>query len=196
MFMGPFTQSIAWNTNGVIGVYRFLEKVWKLQLKTRNPKLETRNSKLETLIHKAIKKVTEDIEAMRFNTAISQLMILANAFEKEKETSLLHYSCFLLLLSPFAPHIAEELWSRLGHKDSIFREKWPAHDPKLIVDEEIELVVQINGKVRDRLKVAADVSEDEAKKLALASEKIKAFVDGKEIKKIIYVKGRLVSIVI
>ncbi|MDR3558991.1 MAG: class I tRNA ligase family protein [Candidatus Pacebacteria bacterium] len=194
MFMGPFTQSIAWSTNGVIGMYRFLEKVWKLRSKISEQ--EAVNNKMQSLVHKTIKKVTEDIEAMRFNTAISQLMILANAFEKETEISLLHYSCFLLLLGPFAPHIAEELWNQLGHKESIFKESWPAYDPEFIVDEEIELVVQINGKVRDRLKVAADISEDKAKELALGREKIKSFIDEKEIKKIIYVKGRLVSIVI
>ncbi|HRY82812.1 MAG TPA: class I tRNA ligase family protein [Candidatus Moranbacteria bacterium] len=194
MFMGPLEDMKPWQTKGIVGIYRFLERVWKLQNKIQNP--NNQNTKLDTLVHKTIKKVTEDIEAMRFNTAISSLMILANAFEKEEKISLLHYSYFLLLLSPFAPHISEELWSQLGNKKAIFNESWPKYDPKLIKDEEIEMVVQINGKVRDKIKVSADISEVEAKKIIMESEKIKNYILDKKIKKFIFVKGRLINVVI
>jgi len=208
MFMGPLEDAKPWNTKGIVGVYRFLEKVWKLQNKIPNFNPEhsgqipnksqianIQNSKLDILVHKTIKKVSEDIEAMRFNTAISALMILANALEKEEKISLLHYTCYLILLSPFAPFIAEELWSKLGHTESIFMEHWPEYDPAKIQDEEIELVIQVNGRVRDKIQVSADISEGEAKELAKNSEKIKAYIDGKEIRKIIFVKGKLISIV-
>jgi leucyl-tRNA synthetase len=204
MFMGPFSQSIAWSTKGVVGSRRFLEKVYKNANKRQISGEYVANKKLESLVHKTIKKVTEDIENFRFNTAISQMMILVNAFEKEEKISLIHYSQFLILLSPFAPHLAEEIWSSFAkasadkqeYKKSIFLESWPKYDEKLIQDEEIELIIQINGKVRDKIKVSADISEEEAKKLALESEKIKTQIAGKEIKKVIYVKGKLISIVI
>jgi leucyl-tRNA synthetase len=206
MFMGPFDQAIPWDTKGVEGINRFLKKIYKLsdklQISTRQltDKTQTnsksQNSKLENLLHKTIKKVTQDIENLRFNTAISAMMILLNEFEKEKEIDIIHYSLFIILLSPFAPHLAEELWEKLGHKDSIFRQSWPKYDEALARDEEIELVIQINGKVRDKITVSADISETQAKEKALASEKIKKWLDGKEPKKIIFVRGKLVSIVI
>ncbi len=194
MFMGPFTQNIAWSTNGVIGVRRFLEKIWKLASVIGNQ--EIKNNKIQTLLHKTIKKVTEDIENFRFNTAISQLMILVNAFEKEQSISPSQISILCLLLSPFAPHIAEELWSKLGNTESICKEKWPVAEEKYLVDEEVEMVVQINGKIRGRFMVAADISEEEAKKLALSDANIQKWFEGKEPKKVIFVQCRLLSIVI
>lgn len=205
MFMGPLEDMKPWNTKGIVGVYRFLERVWKLQSKISNSKISTsnkipnlklENSKLNLLIHKTIKKVTEDIDAIRFNTAISSLMILANELDKQENISIANYQLLVILLSPFAPFISEELWFRLGYKKSIFLEKWPAYDPKLIKDEEIELVIQINGKVRDKILVDADISEKEAKKMAMGSEKIKVYIDGKSIKNIIFVKGKLVNMVV
>ena len=198
MFMGPLEDSKPWNTQGIVGVYRFLEKVYKLakaERMTANGNKSATNKKLESLVHKTIKKVTEDIEAMRFNTAISSLMILANELEKEKEILITNYELLITLLSPFAPHISEELWNRLGHKNSIFKEKWPVYDPKLIKDEEIELVIQVNGKVRDKIVVGAEISEEEAVEMAKNSEKVKSHIGKKEIRKIIYIKGKLVSIV-
>ena len=196
MFMGPFTQSVAWSTNGVSGARRFLERVWKSQERIMEGESEIGNKKTEALIHKTIKKVTEDIENFRFNTAISQMMICANELEKEKRVSNGHYSSFLILLSPFAPHIVEELWEKLGHKESIFKESWPQYDESLMKSEEVEMVVQVNGKVRDRLVISADVTEDEAKETALESEKVRAYTEGKEIKKIIFVPGRIINIVV
>ncbi|NTV41586.1 MAG: class I tRNA ligase family protein, partial [Candidatus Moranbacteria bacterium] len=176
MFMGPFSQSIAWSTNGVVGTRKFLEKVWKLsaQINTEEGRINTEtqnNKKIQTLLHKTIKKVSGDIENFRFNTAISQLMILVNALEKEyakTATTKAHmrkedYEKLLLILSPFAPHIAEELWQRLGNEQSIFLQKWPVADEKYLKDEEIEMVIQVNGKIRERLMVATDVTEDEIK---------------------------------
>lgn len=197
MFMGPFTQSIAWNTEGVSGVRRFLDKVWRLSEKvTGDSEQVTVNKEVESLLHKTIKKVTEDIEAFRFNTAISSLMILVNRMEKEEFLLTTHYSLLTLLLSPFAPHIAEELWEKMGNITSIFLESWPSWDENLIQDETITLVVQVNGKVRDRLDVSANISEEDARKRALASENVKKFVEGKEIRKVIFVKGKLVNIVL
>lgn len=202
MFMGPFTQNIAWSTNGVTGTYRFLEKSWKLGSKVSKDYMA--DSKIKNLIHKTIKKVAEDIENFRFNTAISSLMILANAFEKEAKMNVKDFQCFLLLLSPFAPHISEELWFSFAktsadkekYEKSIFLQSWPEYDPELAKDEEIELVIQVNGKVRDKIMVSSDLEEAEAKRLATESDKVKIFIAGKEIKKIIYIKNRLVSIVV
>ncbi len=195
MFMGPFSQSVAWNTNGVSGVRKFLEKVWKLQEKvTSNQELGT--SKSKNILHKTIKKVTGDIENFRFNTAISQLMILVNAFEKAQSISVTDYQLLITILSPFAPHIAEELWQQLGNEQSIFLQTWPVAEDKYLKDEEVEMVVQVNGKVRERLIVSIDVTEDEIKETALENEKVKKFTDGKEIKKIIFVPEKLINIVL
>ncbi len=192
MFMGPFSQNISWSTAGVSGQRRFLEKVYRLSDKTS----KDGNNSMAVALNRTIKKVTEDIENFRFNTAISSLMILANEMDKEGEIDLEKYTIYLKLLSPFAPHIAEELWEKLGNKESIFKEKWPEYDESLIQEEEIELVVQVNGKLRDRIKVPADISEEEAIEKAKGSEKVKQFIGDKEIRKVIFVKGKLINIVI
>ena len=202
MFMGPYGDAIPWNTSSLIGMNRFLERVWKLNIKIQNPNIKSisnikyQNSELESLLHQTIKKVTEDIENLKFNTAISSLMILLNKIEKQETISNIQYSQFLILLSPFAPHITEELWKDLGNKKSIHLQKWPEYDKELAKEKEIELVIQINGKVRDRLKVSADISEEEAEKVSLESEKIKKWIEGKEVRKIIFVKGKLVNVVV
>ncbi|MDD4610755.1 MAG: leucine--tRNA ligase [Patescibacteria group bacterium] len=193
MFMGPFNQPCAWSTNSLIGARRFLEKVYNLKRGTRNVK---QKSEIERLIHKTIKKVTEDIEAFKFNTAISALMILVNALEKEDKLSASSFELLVKILSPFAPHLCEEIWSQLGHKESIFKESWPKYDPELARDEKIELVLQVNGKVRDRVEVDAEISEAEAIKLARESEQIKKWTQNKEIIKEVFVKGKLVNIVV
>ncbi len=197
MFMGPLEDAKPWNTKGIVGIKRFLDKVFALARKMRADADGTRtDAEVERLLHKTIKKVTEDIEALKFNTAISAMMILVNRLEKEKEITKNVWEKFLLILSPFAPHLAEELWEQLGHKESIFKQKWPPYNPELIKDETINLVIQVNGKVRDTVEVAADISEEEAKKLALEREKIKKWIGGKEIIKVIFVKGKLVNIVV
>ena len=150
----------------------------------------------ESLCHKTIKKITEDIDELKFNTCISQLMILANALEKQDEISRKHFEIFITLLSPFAPHITEEIWANLENKKSVHLNAWPVFDPKLIRDKEIELVVQVNGKVRDKIKASADISEEEAQNIALGSEKVTKWFEGKTPKKVIVIKGKLVSIVL
>lgn len=194
MFMGPLEEMKAWNTKNIIGLSRFLEKVCKIQEKVTGEKVVT-DKKIVSLLHKTIKKVSENIEDFKFNTAISSLMILVNAMEKEN-VSREDFGALLILLAPFAPHLAEELWEQQGNKTSIFLQAWPKYDELLAKDEEVEMVVQVNGRVRDRLMVASDVTEDEVKETALESEKIKVFTGGKEIKKIIFVPGKLINIVV
>jgi len=201
MFMGPYSEAIPWNTNSLIGMNRFLEKVWNLQTKVETRFIASKpqtiaSESIEPLLHKTIKKVTEDIENLKFNTAISQLMIFLNKLEKEEKIFTIHYSQFLILLSPFAPHITEELWRMLGNKESIHLQKWPEYNKELIKEKETTLVIQINGKLRDQIKVPADISEKDAKKLTMESEKIKKWIDGKEIRKIIFVKGKLINVVV
>jgi len=196
LFAAPLEDAVMWNENNIVGVRRFLEKVWKLQSQVTSHKSQVKSQKFEILLNKTIKKVGADIEEFRFNTAISTLMILVNEMEKQAEIDAADYEKLLLLLSPFAPHIAEELWEKLGHTGSIFEEKWPEFDAAKTKDDEINLVLQVNGKVRDMVSAPADISEDEAKDVAMQSEKIQKHIDGKEIKKIIFVKGKLVNIVI
>lgn len=201
-FIGPYNVvgAYPWNTESLSGVRRFLDKIWRLIERAESSKQQAVSGnggekEIEGLLHKTIKKVTEDIETFRFNTAISSLMILANRLEKESALFISHYSTLILLLSPFAPHIAEELWEKMGRTSSIFLEKWPKWDEKLIVDETITMVLQVNGKVRDTIFVPADIAEEDIKKLALASKKVQKFIDGKEVQKTIFVKGKLVNIV-
>jgi len=195
MFMGPFDQAIAWDSKGVKGVRRFLEKVWELS-EIQNYNSKVKSERLKRLLHKTIKKVSEDIESMKFNTAVSSLMVLVNEMEKEKEIAKSDFEKFLILLSPFAPHIAEELWRRLGHKKSIFLEKWPSWSEKLVEEEEILLIIQVNGKVRDKIKVKKGISQEEAEKIALRQAKIKKWVEGKRTKKTVFIKDKLINFVI
>jgi len=189
MFMGPFEQAIPWDTKGVKGVRRFLEKVWKIKDKAG------KTDKLEGLVHKTINKVSKDIEQLKFNTAVSSLMVLANEMEKQ-EVSSKHYSLLLILLNPFAPYITEEIWQELGLKGNCFSQKWPKYDSKLIKEKTITLIVQINGKIRDRIEIEAGVSEKDAKKNALASEKVKKWIGSKNIKKVIFIKDKIINFVI
>jgi len=215
MFMGPFDQAVEWDTNGVVGVKRFLDRVWLLQdklsdsnvvilNKVKDPSLSDKrdssvtpqNDKLTTLLHQTIQKVGDDIEAMRFNTAIAKMMELVNEMSKQESILLTHYSSLLKILSPFAPHMCEELWNTLGNNKTLVYEPWPEYNLELTKESTMTLAVQINGKVRDEIKVAAEMGEEEITKLALAGEKVQKWLDGKEPKKIIYVKGKLVSIVV
>ena len=173
-----------------------LDKRYSINIvKKCHPKL-VEGLNIERTIHKTIKKVTEDIDNLKFNTAISQLMILANEIEKEEKISTTNFKLFLNLLSPFVPHITEEIWESLKEKKSIHLQIWPQFNPELIQESKITLVIQINGKLRDQITVPADISEDDAKKLAIESEKIKKWIEGKEIRKVIFVKGRLINIVV
>jgi leucyl-tRNA synthetase len=191
MFMGPFDQDVAWDTNGVTGIRRFIDRVYNL------PKLvsaDADDKKVISALHRTIKGVSEDIDTMKFNTAVAKMMEFVNLVHKIGHMSSETFMTFLQILSPFAPHLAEELWSS-SHDTMISTSEWPSYDEALCVDDEITLAVQINGKVRAQVEVSADISEDELKELVLNIDNVKNYTkDG--IKKFIYVKGRLVSIVV
>jgi leucyl-tRNA synthetase len=153
-------------------------------------------SDLETLYHQTIKKVTDGIDHLQFNTPVSQMMILANAYQEFGCVPTAHRDGFMQVLAPYAPHMAEELWQEEKHEFSIHRAGWPTYDAAKLVSDTFELVIQVNGKVRDKVTVAKDIVEDEAKKLALASEAVQKWLEGKEPQKVVYVKGRLVSVVV
>lgn len=190
MFMGPLDDMKAWNTASIVGLRRFLEKAWKLQEKVSG------KSEVGSTLHKTIKKVTEDLEELKFNTAISSLMILVNEMEKMEKIGVASYQTLLILLSSFAPHVAEELWQKLGNKKSIFLAPWPKYDAKKIVDETIKIAVQVNGKVRATIELSPTASETEAKEKALLDENVQNFVQGKTIRKFIYVPGRIINFVV
>ena len=205
MFMGPFDEPINWDTKGIIGMRRFLEKVWKLQKKVTLQAItdQNKNPGLKKLIHQTIKKVTEDIEGFKFNTAISQLMILVNKMSKEKALLISNFKVLISLLAPFAPHVAEELWQKYFFQEEEFKtgnsihfQPWPKYDKKLIKEKTITLVIQINGKVRDKVEAEAIISKEEAQGLAVSREKIKKWMRGKKIKKTVFVPGKLINIVV
>jgi len=195
MFMGPFEQMIPWDEKGIVGARRFLEKVYVLAHQKSFAKKG--NDALESLINKTIKKVSEDIEAMKFNTAISSLMILVNAFfEKPEEITKENIKNLMLILSPFAPHLAEELWSELKLKGLCSQQAWPKYSEKFIKEEKVLLIVQINGKVRDKIEIAAGMSQKEIEEIALHAPKVKNLIGANQIKKIIFVPNKLINIVI
>jgi len=215
MFMGPFEDSVVWNTESIIGSRRFIEKVWRIGEKVfLKPKSnfgkyalgdigqETHFSQnhslvsVRKLLHKTIKKVEEDILEMHFNTAISAMMILASEMEKMEVVDKDDFKKFLQILAPFAPHITEEIWYSLGEKKSINISEWPSWDKKLIKDNEVKIVIQVNGKVRTEIMIEADEKEEKVKELALKNEIIVKFIGVSEVKKVIYVKNRLINIVV
>jgi leucyl-tRNA synthetase len=191
MFMGPFSQSVAWSTESIIGSRRFIERVWNLQYKVEKNKKYT-----EFEIEKTAKKISEDIEEMKFNTAISTMMIFVNEVAKLDFISQIAYEKFLKILAPFAPHITEEIYFNLGNKKSIHLSDWPKVDESLIKDEELKIAVQINGKVRTEIMIKTDDSEEKIKEQATSNEIISKYIADKSIKKVIYVKNRLINIVL
>lgn len=200
MFMGPLDASIAWSTNGLDGARRFLDRVWRLLVDDNNQMTSKlvdsdRTGKLEKVYHQTVKKVTENYEDLKFNTAISQLMVFINDCYKAEELPKDFIEGFVKLLSPVAPHITEELWALLGHNESISYETWPAFDEAKLVDDEIEIVVQINGKVKTKLMVPTDTTREQLQEIAMGEESIKEQIDGKTVRKVIAVPGKLVNIV-
>lgn len=199
MFMGPLDASIAWSENGLEGSRKFLDRVWRLIVDENNQmrdRITTVNDgKLTKVYHQTVKKVTEDMENLHFNTAISQLMVFIN--EANKANSLPHeyIAGFVQLLAPIAPHIGEELWEILGHKTSLTNVPWPTYDENCLIEDEVEVIFQINGKVRSKALVAKELTKDELEKKALSDENIQSFLIGKTIRKIIVVPGKLVNIV-
>jgi len=196
MFMGPYEDAISWSTENLEGCARFLRKIWNIFENKSKISKETSKELIQKL-HYTIKKVGDDLDGMKFNTAIASMMEMLNMWHEENNVlSKDGAENFLKILAPFAPHIAEELWENLGNKKSIFLESWPEYDEKLIKKDMIDLIIQVNGKVRDKVEAKSDISENEAKKLALSNEKIKSWLNNQEPKKIIFVKGKLINIVI
>ena len=200
MFMGPLDASIPWSEEGLGGAHKFINRVWNLLI-DENDNLRDRvttinNHELDKIYNETVKKVTEDYEAMHFNTAISQLMVFVNNAYKADSLPLEYVEGLVKLLSPVVPHITEELWSKLGHVGSIAYAKWPTYDESKLVEDVVEIVIQINGKVRQHLQVSKDASREELQDLALNDERIKQELADKEIKKVIAVPGKLVSIVV
>lgn len=197
MFMGPFEEGAPWDTRGIMGVERFLQRFWTYTNEAAETGGDSRDA-AKRLIHKTIRKVSEDIEHLRFNTAISALMIMLNGLTGAESKSIgkQDLEAVVKIIHPFAPHMAQELWSRLGHKTILDFEPWPKFDPVLVEEDTFVLVIQVNGRVRDSIEAPVKITEQEAKELALGREKVKSFIGSETPKKVIYVSRKLVSIVI
>ncbi|SJZ79421.1 leucyl-tRNA synthetase [Pilibacter termitis] len=201
MFMGPLEASIAWSEEGLEGARKFLDRVWRLIIDDNdNGRMRERittvnDGKLDKVYNETVKKVSEDFEKLSFNTAISQLMVFVNAANKQEALCYDYIKGFVQLLAPIAPHLAEELWERLGEKESISYVAWPTYDETALVENEIEVVFQINGKVRSKLIVPADLSREELEKTALENKDVQRHLDGKQVRKVIAVPNKLVNIV-
>ncbi len=193
MFMGPFDQAIAWGEENIIGVRRFLERVWRVASKITDAPSELG---LERVLHQTIKKVSADIETMSFNTAVSSMMILVNEFEKQEAVSKSDFEIFLKILSPFAPHIAEEIWHELGNTTLLVAEPWPQADEIKIKETEKVIVIQVDSKIRAQLLVSTNASEKEITDMARTLPALEKWISGKEVKKVIYVPGKLINFVI
>ena len=199
MFMGPLDASVEWTTTGVDGARRFLDRVWRLLIDESGELRETvvneETTKLDKVYNETIKKVTEDFDNMHFNTAISQMMVFVNETYKVDEISIDYAKGLVKVLSPIAPHIAEELWEKLGETDTIAYTEWPTFDESKLVEDEVEILVQVLGKPKARIMMDPTLSKDEVEKIALNDEKVKEAIEGKTIRKVIVVPGKLVNIV-
>ena len=199
MFMGPLEESVPWDEKGLHGANKWVQRVWRLLMDDNNhlrDRVSTFNDgKLTKIYNQTVKKVTEDYERMHFNTAISQLMVFVNEAYKVDDLPVEYMKGFVKMIAPIMPHMAEELWSQFGESDTITYQSWPTYDPKALVEDEVEMIVQVNGKVRAKIKMAKDTDRDEAQQLALANEHVKKFTDGKDIKKVIVVPNKIVNIV-
>ena len=210
MFVAPWEQGGEWNDSGISGVSRWLSRVWNLILEGYRLRDDVSLSvqqkaeqELLRVMHQTIRKVTDDFERIRFNTMIAALMEYTNYLTRVSESGAITSSAWddaisviLRLLAPTAPHAAEELWERTGREYSIHNQSWPQWDEELARDEEVMLIVQVNGKLRDRIAVPASVSEDDAKQKAFESQRVKAHIEGKELVKTVYVPGRLINVVV
>jgi leucyl-tRNA synthetase len=203
MFVAPWEQGGEWNDSGISGISRWFNRLWKLVLEDYKVKSEDGSKELTRITHQTVKKVSQDMERIRFNTMIAALMEFTNYLTKIKEAGSISeggwrksIEILLLLLAPTAPHLTEELWQRIGNDYSIHNQSWPAWDEKLAKDEEVTLVVQVNGKLRDRFSMPAAITEEEAKETAMASQKVQSYLDGRQVIKIIYVPGRLINLVV
>lgn len=199
MFMGPLDASIAWNENGLEGARKFLDRIWRLFVTEEGILAEkvttTANANLEKAYHHMVKTVTNHYENLRFNTGISQLMIFINEAYKQDSIPKEYVEGFVQLLSPIAPHLAEELWEILGHTETISYVTWPTYDETELVEDEVEIVLQVNGKVKSKITVAKSLGKEELEKIAQEDDKMKENLEGKTIRKVIVVPGKLVNIV-
>ncbi|HJU04971.1 MAG TPA: class I tRNA ligase family protein [Nitrospiraceae bacterium] len=200
MFMGPLEAMKPWSTRGVEGITRFLQRVWRLimdegrlsgAIVEAEPLPEQRR-----LLHQTIKKVTEDLEGLHFNTAIAQMMVFTNEMTKLEKRSRTVLEPFVLLLSPFAPHLAEELWAMMGHAKSLAYETWPSYDPALVVSEQLTIPIQVNGKLRGKIDVPAEWNQEQIVAQAQGDPKLSEWLQGKRPRKVIYVEKRLVNFVV
>ncbi len=204
LFMGPLEQTKPWAMEGLDGIFRFLSRVWRLAVDERSATVSakvvdapaTSAEALNRLLHKTVKKVREDTESLRFNTAIAQMMVFVNEATSAEAVPREILMTFLKALAPYAPHLAEEAWQRLGGEGLLAQASWPEHDEALCVEDLVTVVVQVNGKLRDRLEVACGTDREELERLALASEAAQRFIDGKTPKKVIVVPDRLVNVVV
>jgi leucyl-tRNA synthetase len=204
MFMGPLEAVKPWSMKGVEGVYRFLGRAWRMivDFESEEVRLDPRVARTEPTLEQArvvartVAAVTDDVAALRFNTAISRLMEFVNFFTGQETRPVSAMESFVLLLAPFAPHIGEELWSILGHEHSLAYQPWPVYDPALLLEDTIEIPIQVNGKLRARLMVAADASTEQIQEQARADAKVATHLEGKTIIKAVVVPGKLVNFVV
>ena len=199
MFMGPLTESVPWDEEGLHGSYKWIQRVWRLLMDDNNHLRDRvsnfNDGKLTKVYNQTVKKVTEDFERMHFNTAISQLMVFVNEAYKADDLPAEYMQGFIKMISPVMPHVAEELWSQFGISDTIAYQPWPKYDPAALVENEVEMILQVNGKVRAKIKMAKDTPKEEAEKQALANNHVQKFTAGKDIKKVIVVPNKIVNIV-
>ncbi len=201
MFLGPLEMVKPWSTKGIEGVRRFLNRVWRMTVGDEESNVEAKitdramTAEEERVLHATIRKVTEDIEGLRFNTAISAMMVFVNEFINLEEKPREAMEAFTIVLSPMAPHIAEEIWRRLGHEESIAYAPWPAYDEAKIAEAEIEIVLQVNSKIRGKVMVPAGTDSDELERIALGEAAVASLIEGKTVRKVIAVKDRLVNVI-
>ncbi|MGH1296149.1 leucine--tRNA ligase [Bacillus pretiosus] len=200
MFMGPLDASIAWSENGIYGTRRFLERVWRLFIQDNGELskkiIDAPNKELEKVYHQTVKKVTEDYAELRFNTAISQMMVFINDAYKAESLPKEYVEGFVKMIAPVAPHIGEELWSKLGYNETITYASWPTFDESKLVEDEVEIIIQINGKIKAKMLVGKNMKRDELEKIACENKKIKELVVGKNVSKVITVPGKIVNILL
>ncbi|AWV30592.1 leucine--tRNA ligase [Limosilactobacillus fermentum] len=200
MFMGPLEESVPWDEKGLHGANKWVQRVWRLLMDDNNhlrDRVSTYNDgKLTKVYNQTVKKVTDDFERMHFNTAISQLMVFVNEAYKVEVLPVEYMEGFVKMISPLMPHLAEELWSQFNESETITYQPWPTYDEKALVEDEVEMIVQVNGKVRAKIKMAKDADNKDVEDAALANEHVHSFVDGKDVKKVIVIPNRIVNIVV
>ncbi|MGY0244471.1 leucine--tRNA ligase [Limosilactobacillus fermentum] len=200
MFMGPLEESVPWDEKGLHGSNKWVQRVWRLLMDDNNhlrDRVSTYNDgKLTKVYNQTVKKVTDDFERMHFNTAISQLMVFVNEAYKVDNLPLEYMEGFVKMIAPLMPHLAEELWSQFNESETITYQPWPTYDEKALVEDEVEMIVQVNGKVRAKIKMAKDADNKDVEDAALANEHVHSFVDGKDVKKVIVIPNRIVNIVV